>query len=145
MSKKLGKPKYQGAIKAPAGSEPELPAFGKKAEADRPWFSHRYITSGSYCLKKCSLEQFRSFADKLRMLSSLEWKQIDSSPRETNGYEMLPVGQLKESPPAPFDQDGALMVFRFGGAKGGRMVGARRGERFFVLFIDRDFTFYDHG
>jgi hypothetical protein len=142
MSKRQ-KNKYKGAIKAPAGSEPEKPKLGKSS-GPHPVFSHRYITSGSYCLKRCSIEQFRHLADKLRMLSSLEWKQIDSSPRETNGYEMLPKAQLSETPKAPFDEDDALMVFRFGGAKGGRIVGAKREEKFFILFIDHNFTFYKH-
>lgn len=123
MSKKA-KPSFKGSIKAPPGSEPEKPTFSGGSGA-HPVFSHRYITNGAYCLKKCSIEQFRSFADKLRILSSLEWKQIDSSPRETNGYEMLPKGQLAESAPAPFDKADTLMVFRFGGQKGGRMVGAK--------------------
>ena len=142
MSKK--KPKFQGHIRSPLGSDVGRPLFAARAEGSRPVFSHRYITGGDYCLKKCSIEQFRSLADKLRILSDLQWSQIDSSPRETNGYEMLPVGQLAERAPAPFDKIERMMVFRFGGKKGGRMAGVKDGEKFFILFIDHNFTFYDH-
>jgi hypothetical protein len=143
VSKKHGH-KFKKAIKAPPGSKPEKPTLAKGGDGPRPVFSHRYITNGAYCLKRCSIEQFRHLADKLRMLSNLEWKQIDSSPRETNGYEMLPVAQLAERPPSPFDKAEAVMIFRFGGAKGGRMAGVKKDEKFYILFVDHDFTLYDH-
>lgn len=117
----------------------------QKGAVKHPYFSFRYIDTGSYCIKKCSIEQFRSISDKLRILSGLDWGTIDTSPRETNGYEMLPVSELKSaSPPPPFSNETQVVVFRFGGKKG-RIVGIKRDSMFYVLFIDHNFTLYDHG
>lgn len=99
--------------------------------------SEKTQTKSVYC---------KSFADKLRILSSLDWPTIESSPRETNGFEMLPVSALKEALPVPFTEHKQAMIFRFGGATGGRIVGVRDNkDRFYFLFIDHDFSFYDHG
>jgi hypothetical protein len=122
-----------------------VPNFKKTEKLKHPFFSHRYITTGSYCVKRCRIDQFRSFSDKLRILSSLDWKTIESSPRETNGFELLPVSALREKMPPPFDKIDKAMVFRFG-ANAGRIVGVRNtDDMFFILFIDHDFTLYDHG
>lgn len=59
---------------------------------------------------------------------------------------MLPVSALKEDLPTPFTGEKQAMIFRFGGASGGRIIGIRdEKDMFYVLFIDHDFTFYDHG
>ncbi|WP_319797663.1 hypothetical protein [Nitrobacter sp.] len=80
------------------------------------------------------------------MLSSLDWKAIESSPRETNGFEMIPVRDISGSLPDELKSHQEVMVFRFGGGKrGGRIAGIRDGFKFSILFIDRNFKLYDHG
>jgi hypothetical protein len=140
------KQKLLSSINAPqVFADAEVPNFKKTEKLKHPFFSHRYITTGAYCVKRCRIEQFRSFADKLRILSSLDWPTIESSPRETNGFELLPSSALKEKLPAPFEKEDKAMVFRFGG-NAGRIVGVRDSQdMFFILFIDHDFTLYDHG
>jgi hypothetical protein len=60
---------------------------------------------------------------------------------------MIPTKSVKGSLPEKFSDLDAVMVFRFGGTgkRSGRIVGTRHDERFHVLFIDRDYTLYDHG
>lgn len=123
--------------------------FGKKDSIslesitdDHPYFSHRYICQDKYCIKKCSYEQFKNLVDKLRLLSSLSWQAIQTSPREGAGFEMIPVKQIKGAMPTTLKSIEKIMVFRFGE---GRIAGHRTGKNFYILFIDRDFTLYDHG
>ena len=112
----------------------------------RLYFSHRFICTRDFCIKKCSYEQFKSLADKLRILSELEWKIIKSSPRETNGYEEIPVKQINGTLPNNFSNLDSVMIFRFGGgSRGGRIVGTLEENRFYILFIDSKYNLYDHG
>jgi len=112
-----------------------------------PYFSFRYICEKDYCMKKCRYEQLKAISDKLRMLSRLEWNTIQTSPRETNGSETIPQSAVKASMPCIVENDEPMIVFRFGKAKkrNGRIVGVRRDNKFYILFIDRNFTLYDHG
>jgi hypothetical protein len=142
QKRQLRKQDKKLSLKVPDPFQATVPNFVSQQERKHPYISHRYITTGSYCITRCSLEQFKSLANKLRMLCGLDWKQIESSPRETNGFEMLPTKILQEKLPAPFADRDKAMVFRF---NGGRIVGVRNEEKFYILFIDHDFSFYDHG
>lgn len=137
--------RFSGLISAPSVLEADKTVKSKSSlGSNRPYFSFRFICTKDYCMKRCSNEQFKSLSDKLRILSELEWSQIDSSPRETNGYEMIPVSALSASVPDRFSDQEAVCVFRFGGKKG-RIAGVKFDKNFYVLFIDRDFTLYEHG
>lgn len=72
----------------------------------------------------------------------MSWKAIQTSPREGNGFEMIPVKQIKGKIPTEFVNLEKVMIFRFGK---GRIAGHRNGNNFFVLFIDHNFTLYSHG
>jgi hypothetical protein len=77
----------------------------------------------------------------------MEWEAIASSPRETNGFEFIPVAQVKAQIPAQFKAEKSLMVFRFGGGTGpraGRIAGVRAKDRFSILFVDRQYKLYEH-
>jgi hypothetical protein len=125
--------------------------IGKDRKDERPWFSFRFVCQKTYCPKKCSYEKLKSYTDKLRQLSELDWPTIESSPRETNGFELIPASSIKGSIPDRFSKVKSLWVFRFGGAgrvaskTSGRIAGVKENDRFHVLFIDGDFSLYDHG
>jgi hypothetical protein len=150
MSKKKrpGKILENFHIPAPDFGGRSVPTFSSSTDSQKPWFSHRFICQQHYCIKKCSYEQMKSAMDKLRILSDLDWATIESSPRETNGFEMISAKQIRGTIPPKFAKEKALMVFRFGGGTGpraGRIVGVREKERFSILFVDRDYSLYDHG
>jgi hypothetical protein len=88
----------------------------------------------------------KSMTDKIRMLCQLNWKQIDSSPKETVGYEPLPRKILSRTVPTPVPVDRTIIAFRFGGGSGsqntGRMVGFRESNTFYVLFVDSKLDLY---
>lgn len=119
----------------------------------RPLFSFRHICNKEFCVKKCSIEQFKAYSDALRMLSDLEWGVIDGLPSNGRGYEAIPVKSLNASAkiPEPFSKAEAVLVFRFGGGgavasrTAGRIAGIKDRDRFYVLFIDSRFDLYDHG
>lgn len=146
MSKKQKNHTKSGALVPPAPFDlAATPAFAR-GEGARPFFTFKDICTSDYCIKKCSYEQLKSLTDKLRILSSLEWRTIETSPRETNGFELLPADALSAPLPDAFSRINQVMVFRFGGkTTAGRIVGHRNNDRFYVLFVDRDFTLYDHG
>jgi hypothetical protein len=68
---------------------------GYGAARPHPWFSFRHICQKEFCPKKCPYEKLKSFTDKLRQLSELDWSTIDSSPHETNGFELIPVKSIR--------------------------------------------------
>ena len=136
---------------APKKIEFTAPSIPADTTAERPWFSFRHICQKEFAAKRCSYEKLKAYSDKLRQLSELEWKVIESSPRETNGYELIPLSQIKGTIPEKFSKHDAMVVFRFGGCgnvaskTSGRIAGVREKERFYVLFVDSSFSLYDHG
>jgi hypothetical protein len=85
--------------------------------------------------------------DRLRILSTLDWKDIETSPPETHGFEMMLTGEMKGQIPDTFSDEKAILVFRFGaggGPRAGRIAGVRDGNRFHIVFIDRNYSLYDH-
>lgn len=158
MSKKhqKSKPKstYSSKINLPSESYENAeftPPTSDKVKNNRPLFSFRHICQKDFCAKKMPVEKFKAYSDKLRILSDLEWSAIESSPKETNGFELMPVSSLNATLPTLFKTLQEIWVFRFGGGgnvgsrTSGRIAGVREGDSFFVLFIDRDFTLYNHG
>lgn len=111
-------------------------------------FSFKHICTSQHSPAVCSYPQLKSFNDKLRILSSLTWSTIDSSPRETSGYEMLPSKFLKRSIPDSLPATPSVMIFRFGGGSGsknsGRIAGYKKDHTFYVLFVDSKLDLYEH-
>jgi len=79
----------------------------------------------------------------LYKLSQLTWSQIQSSPRHGLGYEKIPRAAIKAPVPSLITEDTNFIAFRFSGKKA--MVGYRDRAVFYVVWLDRNFTLYDHG
>lgn len=107
-----------------------------------PIFSLQYMHTGKYGLNKCTREEKAEFADALYRLSQLTWNAIQCAPRQGMGFEKLPQNIIRANIPKHVTQDVTLLAFRFSGK---RMVGYRQRRTFYVLWIDRDFSLYDHG
>jgi hypothetical protein len=106
-----------------------------------PVFSLRYL-EGEYCITKCEKDDQAAFALKLLRLSKLTWSQIQSQDRHKLGYEKIARDAIKESIPKFITEDVNFIAFRFSGMK--PMVGYRDGAIFYVIWLDRNFTLYDH-
>jgi hypothetical protein len=77
-------------------------------------------------------------------LSKLTWGDIQCAPRHGLGHEIISRDSLRASNfPAELTHDVRLLAFRFHSKAS--MVGYRIDRVFAVLFLDRNFTLYDHG
>lgn len=81
--------------------------------------------------------------DKIRRLSKLSWREIRQSGRHDLGPEKIDQGSIRAPIPQFITDDVRLLVFRAIGKA--PMVGYRSGRIFYVIWVDRTFTLYDHG
>jgi hypothetical protein len=117
---------------APEGSTQDL----------SPVFCLKHLR-GKYCLSSCEMAEKASFADTLHKLCKLKWSDIQRSHRHGVGCETIDRKQISQQLPSEATDDVALLAFRFEGKKA--MVGFRKNRIFHILFLDRDFTLYNHG
>jgi hypothetical protein len=110
-------------------------------QGQTPVFGLEYLR-GQYCLSECSDEHKAAFASRLHLLSGKTWGEINIAPRKGIGFEKIKRDQLNATVPAHVSSETAIIAFRYHGNH--PMVGYRDGRVFHVLFIDRDFTLYDH-
>lgn len=108
-----------------------------------PIFSLEHV-EGDYCLSKCTTEEKASFADTLHKLGRQTWGVLKVRGRHKGGFEKIARHALgdRKYPPEVTDEVN-MVAFRFCAMK--PMVGYRVGRVFVILFLDRDFTLYDHG
>jgi hypothetical protein len=108
-----------------------------------PTFSlHHMQLNSKYCLTHGDEYQRAQFASKLRELSQMTWTRIKASGRHSLGCEEIPRRQIKAPIPSSLKEDAALLSFRCIGKK--PMVGFRDGHTFHILWIDFDWTLYNH-
>lgn len=123
-------------------SAPPHVGDSRPAEQRPPTFSLEYL-SGDYCITECTTDQRAAFAITLHRLSRLPWSEIMKSHRHGLGAEKLRAKQINARLPRQVAPDVTLLAFRFSGKA--PMVGYRDGATFHVLWVDRNFTLYDHG
>jgi hypothetical protein len=111
--------------------DPEMEHFG---------FSLLYINQDNY--NGCDWDDKLALIDSLNTLSQLTWKQVHTLDRHKLGFETIPRKDLRFPIPAGIGQDVRFSVFRFSGMK--PMIGFRRSGVFFILWLDYDFSAYDH-
>lgn len=108
----------------------------------RPKFSLEYLRKG-FCILDCTTEQKAAFADRLREMSQLTWQQIQNSPRHGQGCEIIDRASIRVPIPENITDDVKIIAFRCIGKA--PMVGYRADEVFFVVWIDMNFSLYNHG
>ena len=119
----------------------ELMQGGAYLDRERPAFCLRHIVP-AYCLTRCSQEQKAAFAQRLYELSRMTWLELRNAGKK-GGSEVLPQFRIKSKPLPPcITPDDALIAFRFWGKA--PMVGFRDGRTFHIVWLDIDFTLYDH-
>jgi hypothetical protein len=107
-----------------------------------PAFCLKYLR-GEYCVTKCSLQEKADLVEKMHGFGNLTWAQMKCQPRHKWGCETIPRKQIKAAIPSVITDDVTILVMRFQGTK--PMVGFREREVFHIIWLDRDFTLYDHG
>ena len=138
MPPKIKRPGIDGGIKI----APPPPEFSPLPERRPPVFSLQYVQP-SYCISKCTKDEKSSLVDKMHRLSNLTWAELKQAGRHQLGFEKIARDSIKSAIPNHLTPDVDLIAFRFDGMK--PMVGYRREATFFILWLDRDFTLYDHG
>jgi hypothetical protein len=107
-----------------------------------PTFCLEHLQS-DYCLMRCEKDEKTAFADTLYKLSRSTWGQLLQRHKHKGGYEKIPQRAIRAAIPPIVSPDSNIYVFRFHELK--PMVGIREGSLFRILWLDRDFTLYDHG
>ena len=110
-------------------------------EQQPPIFSLRYLDP-EYCVTKCIKDDQAQFAVKMYRLSQLTWCQINSQHRHGLGSEKIARDSIKRPIPKSITNEVNFIAFRFSGKKA--MVGYRDGTIFYVIWLDRNCTLYDH-
>lgn len=138
MTPKLKRPSIDGGAKI----APPSPEFSPSPERRPPVFSLQYVQP-SHCLSNCTKDEKSALIDKIHRLSGLTWAEIKQKDRHKLGFEKIARSSIKTSIPSHLTPDVDLIAFRFDGMK--PMVGYRREATFFILWLDRDFSLYNHG
>ncbi|MDO8431953.1 MAG: hypothetical protein Q7S58_06025 [Candidatus Binatus sp.] len=107
-----------------------------------PIFALHQMNDGRYCLPSCQQSDQAQFARALLERSRLTWAQLKCAPRHGMGFEKIEPSQVRQSLPSSVTEDVNLIAFRFSGKA--PMVGYRDGQVFHVLWLDHDFSLYDH-
>ena len=116
-----------------------------KAEQERPSFSFRYLNL-DVSVKKCDSKVFRKFVARMRILSDMTWKQINSSDRHSYGWELIPKESLKpqKSIPSALSDVSKFHVFRYD-SDNHPFVSVVKGNTIYPLFIEATFgDVYNH-
>ena len=137
-NKRLKKRKGKGGKKILAPTVKDMPS----SDLFCPIYSFEYLQK-NYCVRDCESTERADFAFQLRQLSDLTWRELRAAPKHGLGYKKIAQEAIKSAIPTHITKDVNLIAFRFSGKK--PMVGYRDGRTFYVIWLDRAFSLYDHG
>jgi len=137
MTKKIKKKKGKEGrrIKLTEDTVPDL-------HFEHPIFCLKYLRHKKYSLKECTNKGKIALIDRLHKLSQMTWTEIQISSRHNWGTEKISRNSLPP-PPAGITPDVTFLALRYHDKK--RMVGFRNRFIFHIVWIDVDYTLYDHG
>jgi hypothetical protein len=100
--------------------------------------------SQKYSLENCTSKEKQAFVERMVRLSKLTWGKIIHAPRQALGSEKIKRNSIRgDSVPSKIPPDVDFLALRFHGKA--PMVGFRERDIFHIVWLDRDFTLYDHG
>ena len=114
--------------------EPEKVPVRDDSDKYPPTFSFNLLKS-PYCISNLGKNEKAAFADRLRKMSELTWRQLREAPREKLGSEQIAFEQIKDKLPKDRSPDEDYLAFRFKDRKT-CMIGVRERRLFHVLLID---------
>ncbi len=109
-----------------------------------PVFCFQYIDS-VYGIEKCEKNEKLDILKTLFQLSLQNWRDLLQKSKSQKGFTTIPREQLRRPAPSHLTDDTSIIKVRFKDAK--TLLGYRGddGVVFHIVWIDRDFTLYDHG
>ena len=126
----------RGKVRLPSQSDIQRP------DELHPAFSFEHMMPG-FDVEDCEKDDRAALSLKLLKLGKMTWAQIKQCPRHGMGFETLDRKSIKAGIPPFITPEVRLLAFRFSGMKA--MVGYRIGRTFFIVWLDRNFSLYDHG
>lgn len=106
-----------------------------------PLFSLEHLDN-KYCISRCDTANKAQFAEALRKISQFTWKDLKSKPRHALGFEKIKKTSMNVAIPHVVTADTIIIAFRFNGKK--PMVGFRKKDIFYIIWLDRNFSVYKH-
>ena len=103
-------------------------------------FSFRYIQK-NHCFSNCQPNEKQALAESIFKRRDMTWKSIQREPRHGLGYEK--INQLNVAKPNCVPNGASILSFRFCGKAA--MVGFKENDVFHILWLDREYTVYNHG
>ena len=95
-----------------------------------------------YCVSDCDKERQAAFAQALWSRSCMTWLDITVAPRHGLGIEKIDRTSFKVAIPRKITPDVDFIAMRFFGLA--QMIGYRDGRIFHIMWLDHDFSVYDH-
>lgn len=137
-NKKISPGRISGKVVATAQGRPDYDRMP-------PHFSFEKMSTGSdYNVSKCDEENRAALASKLFELSQLRWVDITLAHKRGMGSERIPRSEIKVPIPSSITPDVEdFLSIRYNGKR--PMVGYREDRIFHIVFLDHNFTVYDHG
>ncbi len=132
---------YQRANNGGASISPDL--LNSQDDNDYVLVSFQYLQKG-YDLDDKSLtkDHRANLLSKLVLITQSTWTTLITAPKRS-GFEMIERAETKLNPRGVTDDVKKLIVARFSSQKC-RLIGFRRDNVFFVLYIDAKLTAYKH-
>jgi len=121
----------QGRVALPVNADTLPPAF---------CLHHLQKNHG---LDDCTDEEKAALIDTMYRLGQQTWLQLRANFKKHGlGGETINRGSIKAAHPPSVSADVTYLAYRFYGQA--PMVGYRDGHVFYILWLDRDFTLYNH-
>lgn len=137
----MGK-KFKAPDKPKSGDKISVPASANLPTIDYPVFCFRHIHK-DYGIDDCQEDDKVAFLKRIVKLSSLSWEEIYKAPRHGWGTEKIEINSIKPSCPRFITPDVSfLLALRYHGLK--PFLIHKVGYICHVIFIDKDFSVYDH-
>jgi hypothetical protein len=135
--KKIKKPEFTQGRKINTPNEVTI------TEYQHPIFCFKYLHK-DHGIGQCDKDEKASLIETLVTLSSKTWTDLQLAPKHGLGSEKIARDSIKSSIPISITADVTFfLAFRFSGKK--PIVGYRNKFVFHIVYIDRDFTVYNHG
>ena len=135
--KKLKKVEPDKGLKIKANDKESLPPT-----LEHPIFCLKYLHK-DYHLKECTKDEKAALIDTIYKLSQMTWHEIRQAPRHGTGREKIEKDSINSSIPEICKEENNLYALRFYGKA--PFVGIQNGNIFHILYIDRNFSLYNHG
>lgn len=109
---------------------------------DYPIFCFKHLHK-DHNLEQCDTEEKKALVEKMVAISQMTWQAIQLAPRHGMGTEKINIDSIRpKCPPFITEDVKFLLALRFDGKK--PILGHRNKFIFHIIFIDRDYTVYNH-